>query len=95
MHPSLPVVHTLALRTKLPNNFMVAGEALQMARFRTGLEGRELASKALESPEGQLEVAALLPSEISIVLTLLHEAGEIVTTAPSQDCLTVIEHSLA
>ena len=44
MHPSLPVLHTLALRTNLPNNFIVAGEALQMARFRTGLEGRELAS---------------------------------------------------
>jgi hypothetical protein len=103
LRPSLPVLHTPALRSNLPNTFMVVGEVEQMAEFWNRLAGRGLASKVQEFPEGRMEVAALLPSEIYIVLTLVHETGvktqectigaQVVCTA--RDRLAVIEHSLA
>ena len=103
LHPALPSLHTPALRTHLPNTFVVAGEAQQIARLRSRLAGRGLEKCLQECTEGRFEVANLLPSEISGFLALVHETGvrtlectssaQVVTTA--QDRLAVIEHALA
>ena len=103
LHPALPSLHTPALRTHLPNTFVVAGEAQQIARLRSRLAGRGLEKCLQECTEGRFEVAYLLPSEISGVLALVHETGvrtlectssaQVVTT--TQDRLAVIEHALA
>ena len=78
------------------------GEAQQIASFLSRLESRGLEKKAQEISAERLAVAALLPSQISSVLALVHETGvrmqectssaQVVTTA--QDRLAVIEHSL-
>ena len=77
LHPALSSLHTQALRTHLPNTFVVVGEAQRIASLRSRLVGCGLETRRClqECSEGPLEVAYLLPSEISGVLALVHETG--------------------
>jgi hypothetical protein len=103
LHPALPALHTPALRAHLPNTFVVSGEAGQLIRFQSGLEGRGLASKVKILSEERIEVSNLLPSEISCTLALVLDSGlqqcectasvQVVSTV--RDRLSVIEHALA
>jgi hypothetical protein len=45
LHPALPSPNTPALRTDLPNTFVVSGEAGSLVRFQSGLAGRGLAKR--------------------------------------------------
>jgi hypothetical protein len=103
LHPTLPTLHTPALCARLPNTFVVSGEAGQLVRFQSWLEGRGLASKVKILSEERIEVSTLLPLEISCTLTLVLDCGlqqcectantQVVSTV--RDRLSVIEHALA
>ena len=106
LHPTLPTLHTPGLCAHLPNTFVVSGEAGQLVRFQSGLEGRGLASKVKILFEERIEVSNLLPSEISCTLTLVFDCGlqqcecaasiqVRVRCQYTRDRLSVIEHALA